>query len=159
MSRFEVTCAQVRAVARDHAAPAGGALKRGRGCLFPALSLMLGLPAAATPLAEMTTSSGLTVQFMETVQDHSSYGLTVHFRFVLEGLGEPGRAFDDVAPDMERLCTDFAVPRLANTGPQPRQIVITLSGQETAFGETAPDTVQFFEAYSVQDGTCIWEAF
>ena len=43
--------------------------------------------------------------------------------------------------------------------PQPAQIVISLSDRPVPFGEAAPDATQFFEAFALQDGTCIWEMF
>jgi len=41
----------------------------------------------------------------------------------------------------------------------PSQVVISFSAAEVPFGEAAPEVTQFFEAYRVEDGTCIWEAF
>jgi hypothetical protein len=60
---------------------------------------------------------------------------------------------------MHHLCETYAVPRLAQTGPQPSQIVISFAQQETEFGIADPDITQFFEAYRVEDGTCILEFF
>ena len=61
--------------------------------------------------------------------------------------------------DMAALCSGFALPRIANTGPQPTQIIIVLSDREVAFGETVPEATQYFEAYSLADGMCVWEPF
>ena len=146
--------------ARDRAAPAGGALKRGRGCtlcLAWGLAVMPLAAAAADPIDLVETKSGLQAQFIETVQDRSSYGLTLHFRFVVPEIAGQALEFDQVAADMTDLCTGFALPRLAQTGPQPRQIVISLASAETPFGLANPEITQYFEAFSIQDNRCIWE--
>lgn len=165
LQRFRETTELVWATAQDRAAPAGGALKRGRGCPIFAVSavcvmmIALSVPTKAEPLAQVETRSGLQAQFIETVQDKSSYGLTLHFRFVVPQIAVAEVAFEQVSLDMEELCTGFALPRLPVIGPQPRQIVISLSSAETPFGVANPDVTQFFEAFSVQDGRCIWEVF
>ena len=48
---------------------------------------------------------------------------------------------------------------LPATGPQPSQIVISLSDRAVPFGEADPEATQFFEAYRVEGGACIWEMF
>ena len=51
----------------------------------------------------------------------------------------------------------FAPIEVANMHPQPEQIVISLMDRLVDFGATNPDATQFFEAYRIEDGTCIWE--
>lgn len=155
------TAELVWAPARDRAAPAGGALKRGRGCTL-ILAWLAGLTqsgAVAEPLTLVKTTSGLQAQFIEAVQDRSSYGLTLHFRFVVPEIADQALEFDQVAADMTDLCTGFALPRLAQTGPQPRQIVISLASADTPFGLANPEVTQYFEAFSIKDDRCIWEVF
>jgi hypothetical protein len=85
-------------------------------------------------------------------------GLTLRFRFVAPAIaGTLG--FEAAAEDMQYLCDTYALPRVADFGPQPAQIVISLSAAPLPFGEPAPDTEQFFESYSLADGTCQWEMF
>ena len=60
---------------------------------------------------------------------------------------------------VQHLCETFALDRIAETGPKPSQIVISFSQSETEFGIADPDVTQFFEAYRVEDGTCILEFF
>ncbi|MDH5531341.1 MAG: DUF6497 family protein, partial [Paracoccaceae bacterium] len=33
------------------------------------------------------------------------------------------------------------------------------SDRVVPFGESDPEATQYFEAFSIADGTCIWEAF
>jgi hypothetical protein len=103
--------------------------------------------------------SGQPVTFQEMLWDRPGGGLVYRFRFVAPEIGQDGREYEDVEIDMQYLCETFAIPRLAQTGPQPRQIVISLSQQETEFGVAYDDVTQFFEAYRIEDETCILEFF
>ncbi|MEI4470036.1 DUF6497 family protein [Frigidibacter sp. MR17.24] len=122
--------------------------------------LLLPAPALAAPIV---TPSGLAVEWVETLQDaHGPEGLTARFRFLAPGIagGEAaGLDLDAVSADMQWLCDSFALPRIATTGPQPRQIVISLADREMPFGETDPEATQFFEAYQPGEGACEWEMF
>ncbi len=93
------------------------------------------------------------------IWDQPGAGLTYRFRFIAPELGQPGRGFDDVAADFEHLCNTYALPRLSTVGPKPADIIISLSSEATDFGEPSPDVTQFFEAFSLKDGLCIWEYF
>ena len=53
----------------------------------------------------------------------------------------------------------FALPRIDPHGPQPAQVIISLSDRPVPFGEVEPDVTQFFEAYRIENGACIWEMF
>ncbi len=88
-------------------------------------------------------------------------GLTARFRFLAPEIARDtgGVDFDTASRDMAHLCQVYALPRIANTGPQPEQVVVSLSDREVPFGEADPEATQFFEAYRVENGTCIWEAF
>jgi hypothetical protein len=85
-------------------------------------------------------------------------GLTLRFRFVAPAIADDVD-FEAAYADMQALCQTYAIPRMADFGPQVQQIVISLADRAVVFGETAPDVVQFFEAYRVEDGTCIWEIY
>ncbi|MFD1809399.1 DUF6497 family protein [Gemmobacter lanyuensis] len=88
-------------------------------------------------------------------------GLTLRFRFLAPQIArEAGDVdFETASADMLALCQSFALPRLAELGPQPQQIIISLADRVVPFGETSPDATQYFEAYSIENGTCIWEMF
>lgn len=102
--------------------------------------------------------SGREISFMEIVTDtRGPEGATARFRFLAPGLSE-----DEVvaaSKDMEALCNTYALPRIEGFVPQPRQIIVSLSAETVPFGEAAPDVLQFFEAYDIADGTCVWSAF
>jgi hypothetical protein len=87
-------------------------------------------------------------------------GLTARFRFVAPGIADGTVDFDTAVADMQALCDGYALPRaITGTGPAPQQIIISLAAVPTVFGEPAPDVVQYFEAYRIEDGACIWEVF
>ncbi len=84
-------------------------------------------------------------------------GATARFRFLVPGLTHAD-AETSVA-DMQALCESYALPRTDGTVPTPQQIVISLSSEVVPFGEAAPEVVQFFEAYSLEGGACLWQPF
>lgn len=112
--------------------------------------------------APIAVPSGQEVRYLDTVQAApGTEGLTIRFRFVAPAIARDGGTIDPATAqgDMEALCNSFALPRLPAVGPQPGQIVISLSDREVAFGEPAPEVTQFFEAYVVEDSRCVWEPF
>lgn len=106
--------------------------------------------------------SGQLVTLMDVVMSAPGPdGLTARFRFLAPAIArDTGTVdFDTASADMLHLCQTYALAHIANTGPQPSQVVISLSDRAVPFGEADPEATQFFEAYRVEDGTCIWEAF
>lgn len=106
--------------------------------------------------------SGIEVHWLETLSDtQGPAGLTLRFRFVAPQIGAADGSYDPdkAAADMQALCDSFALERVPSTGPQPAQLVISLADRLVPFGEIDEEAVQFFEAYSVQDGVCVWELF
>lgn len=106
----------------------------------------------------MTLPSGLAAALLDVIHDAPGpEGLTLRFRFLAPELAQVD--FDSAAADMLHLCQTYALPRLPNTGPVPAQIIISLSDRDVPFGEAAPDAVQYFEAYRIEDGECVWEIY
>ncbi len=138
------------------AAPTGGLTWWGRGC-----ASFLGIFLASMTLASepVTVPSGIEVNFYDMIWDAPGDGLTYRFRFLAPKIADPDTDYMSVASDMEALCNDYAIPRLAGTGPQPNRIVVTLMAEPVDFGVMNPDVTQFFESYSVENDLCIWEAF
>ncbi len=103
--------------------------------------------------------SGQAVTLIDVIQDTAGpSGLTVRFRFLAPAIAE-GIDFETAAADMADLCSTYALPRISATGPVPAQIVVSLHDRVLPFGEAAPGAVQYFEAYRIEDGACIWEMF
>ncbi len=105
--------------------------------------------------------SGQPVTLQEVITDVPGQGLTYRFRFVAPELVVDGGAVDYamLEPDLDHLCNNYALGRIANTGPRPSQIIISVGVRATMFGATNPDVPQVFESYSIKDDNCIWEAF
>jgi len=117
------------------------------------------LAGDATPIA---VPSGQPVTLQDVIWNAPGpSGLTVRFRFIAPQIapGEGGVDFETAAADMEALCNTYALPWLADLGPEPAQIIISLSDVAVEFGVSAPEATQYFEAYSPADGTCTWEMF
>lgn len=113
---------------------------------------------AAPVEGAITVPSGREVTFLDVITNvPGTEGATARFRFVAPGLA-PEDA-EPAAADMQVLCDSYALPRTDAMVPPPNQIVITLSAAAVPFGEAAPDVTQFFEAYAIEGGACIWQVF
>lgn len=109
--------------------------------------------------AAVQVPSGQTVTLQDVIWNvPGPDGMATRFRFVAQGIAGTVD-FDTAAADMGHLCETFALPRLTEFGPQPEQVVISLSDRAVVFGDSAPDAVQFFESYRIEDGKCVWEMF
>lgn len=130
-----------------------------RGIL--AALLLIAAPAFGQELVAVPSGQPVTLQDV-IWNEPGPAGLTARFRFVAPQIARPGGTidFDTAAADMDHLCATYALPRIETaTGPRPAQVVISLSDRPVDFGVITPDATQFFEAYSIVDGTCVWEAF
>ncbi len=92
----------------------------------------------------------------ETRQDNSK---VARFRYIMPIIGQEAVSFADVERDFEHLCATLALTRLTSENETVDQVIISLSDRETEFGITSNVATQFFEAYSIKNGTCIWEGF
>ncbi len=88
-------------------------------------------------------------------------GMATRFRFLAPGIAPSalGVNFEAATADMLHLCQEFAVPKVLGSAVIPTQIIISLSDRPVPFGETDEDATQFFEAYRLENGVCIWEIF
>lgn len=160
--------------AQRRAAPAGGALYRGRGCLIfsvivycaAAMCLTGSASAQATEQAAeqaaeqaISTPSGLAVIVQEFLTETDGPVMRLRARFVAPSMTAETPAPEIVLSDMDHLCNTVAIPYLRDAADQPDEIVVSVSAEALEFGTLAPEIPQYFEAYSIQDGTCIWELY
>lgn len=106
--------------------------------------------------------SGQAVSLQEVIwNEPGPMGLTLRFRFVAPAIAAGTGTVDSetASADMAALCQSFALPRISDFGPQPAQVIISMSDQPVPFGESAPEITQFFEAFRIEDGACVWEMF
>ena len=109
--------------------------------------------AAAIPVP-----SGQVMRHADTVQSVEADGTVYRFRFVAPAIAGQGES-DATLADMQALCDDYALPRIPEGGPQPSKIVISLSDRPIPFGQSDPKVTQYFEAYRIENGKCVWEYF
>ncbi len=124
------------------------------------LSLILPLPARAADV--LTLPSGQKAVLIEALTNiPGSDGLAVRYRFLAPAIARDTGTIDaDTAgTDMDWLCNTYALPRLPLNGPQPAEIIISMSDLNVPFGEDHPEATQFFNSYSIEDGKCHWEIF
>lgn len=136
----------------------------------PVSYVLLVLTLASAPMRLTATGiddpipvpSGQTVTYVDTISDAAGpSGLTVRFRFLAPAIARDGGTITPEAAqaDMLALCRTYALPRIASTGPQPQQIVISLSDRPVEFGIPDEVATQFFDAFGIEDGDCILELF
>lgn len=128
---------------------------------FAALGGAFASAATARDLEEtLAVPSGYELYLHELVfearQDHSN---VARFRYVMPIIGHEGITFANVEKDFDYLCKENAVPALEKQSKTVDQVIISLSDRETEFGSTTSVATQFFEAYSIENGSCIWEGF
>ncbi|OYW59436.1 MAG: hypothetical protein B7Z10_06160 [Rhodobacterales bacterium 32-66-7] len=126
--------------------------------MFALVASAGGCQSDEAPADAIPVPSGRVVTLIEIVSDiRGPEGATARFRFLAPGLSED--EVEAAATDMEALCNTFALARIDGVVPKPQQIIVSLSAAPVPFGEAAPDVVQFFEAYDVTGGSCVWSVF
>ena len=94
--------------------------------LIHMVSIGFALFAALPALAQLTSKeeealflpSGLEAELQEMLWDRPGGGLVFRFRFVATDFTSE-ETIETVSMDLEFLCNTYALPRLANTGPDP----------------------------------------
>lgn len=123
--------------------------------------MLLALILAATPALAINVPSGQPLELQEVLVDRQDTQTWLRFRFVAPQIARDTGALDyaDTVPDFLHLCDALAVPYMADYQLTGDMIVISLADRATEFGAPDPDVTQFFEAFRIRDGACIWEEF
>ncbi|MCZ7675353.1 MAG: DUF6497 family protein [Roseovarius sp.] len=111
--------------------------------------------AEAAEPGRVTLPSGLVAVLQETIRED---GPVMRYRYVADGF-DSGAPLAQVAADLEHLCAADAAPRAAAAGLEAARLVISLADRASEFGRADPQLRQVFEAFRLENGTCIWEAF
>ena len=153
MRRAPASCANA-------AAPAPRRLLGALAALAAALAAFApGVPGAVAGEAGLELPSGQAFEPIELLVEAQGDGAVwARARFLAPALGE-GLRSDAVEADFPVLCQDWALPILAGSDTAVDQVIVSLSSRPIAFGETDAGTIQFFEAFRVEGGLCIWEGF
>jgi Family of unknown function (DUF6497) len=126
--------------------------------LLTALAMTAGCQEDAPDRETVEVPSGRELRLIDIITNAPGPdGATARFRFLAPGLSPD--QLDAASKDMQAVCDSFAVSRIDGMVPAPQQIIISFAGAAVPFGEAAPDVVQFFESYRVEDGKCIWEVY
>ena len=83
--------------------------------------------------------------------------LWLRLRYVAPDLATGGYAA--VAGDFAALCAAQALGYPTTDGRKPAQAVISISSAPVEFATTAPGVMQVFEAFRLENDTCVWEEF
>ncbi|MEP5760069.1 MAG: DUF6497 family protein [Litoreibacter sp.] len=125
------------------------------------VAFAISVPAPA--FAEvLQVPSGMEVALHEAIYEpvgtDASSAQTLRLRFVASEISDETRfGIKQIESDFEWLCTHVGLVEKQQKAPEVQQIIVSLSSETTAFGESAPEVVQYFDAFRVEDGRCIWE--
>ena len=124
--------------------------------------LLAGVLAGSSAVAgEIEVPSGISVTRQEVLHDMLMGELWLRFRYVAPRIGKDAGTvtFDVAAIDIDYLCDQDAVPHVLANDLDPARIVVSMSDRPLEFGATDPAATQFFGAYRLEEGRCIWEEF
>ncbi|CUI78393.1 DUF6497 family protein [Cognatishimia activa] len=133
-------------------------LKRTKFVAFGGV-LVLATTAGAMEVSPAVPSGlkfSLQEAFMDALQDGTQ---ALRLRYVAPEIGTSPYDYTGVADDFMSLCTDIGLPMLAESGQSADQVIVSFSNQETEFGVANPNATQYFEVFTLENDTCIWEAF
>lgn len=124
--------------------------------LVPLIALIT-MPALADTTLQL--GSGLTVTRDEVLFEppgaYDAARRLVRLRYVSDQL--PSLSFDRISGDFQELCERDGLAVARDFAPNATQLIVSLSSEAVAFGETAPNVVQYFDAFRREGDTCIWE--
>lgn len=126
--------------------------------LTAALAVVAGAGGASADGGTTMLPSGAEAALHDVMVDADTQALRL--RFVVPQLGEDyGADPDSVLADMIALCEKHGTALRAEHGADWQGVIITLMAKPVEFGAMDPDTVQFFDAFTVENGRCIWDEF
>ncbi len=114
------------------------------------IASFLALPVTAQQIA---VPSGRVLSLFEVIIEDDMG----RFRFVLPEIAD-GVDFEDIADDIDYVCSQVALPALTQAGSDVSQLVISVSAAEVAFGEPT-EIVQYFQPFRRVADACVWEEF
>ncbi len=133
----------------------------GRFGLLAIPSLVAGLAcASASPLlAGPALPSGMEAELLEGFVEVQPDGERwARFRYIMPALSG-GAGYDSVQQDFAVLCDAAALPMLDAAAEEVSLVVVSLMDKPLEFGQSDPETIQFFEVFTIRDDRCIWEEY
>lgn len=121
--------------------------------VFAIFAALTGQPGGAQEVIQLP--SGANAQLHEIIATDAE---EIRLRYVSQGFDSQGADPDALLQDMTFLCeTSSLVQR--NAGDTPQYVVVSLANRAAPFGVLDEEVRQVFEAFTVLDDSCIWEAF
>ncbi|SEP01455.1 hypothetical protein SAMN04490248_11979 [Salinihabitans flavidus] len=126
-----------------------------------AFASTLGGPGAAVGEGTgLSVPSGHAVTRQEVrLEDRADGQRVLRMRYVMPAIAADDVGFVDVEDDFGHLCQSDAIPTLHRQGDTADRAVISLSAEPVEFGVANSEIRQYFEAFTLENGICIWEAF
>lgn len=120
----------------------------------------LWLAGAEAEAEAFAVPSGQLVHLQDVFWEEGD-SLVLRVRFIAPEIARNGGTVDyeTAAKDMLHLCETYVKPQVEASADKPDQIILSLSDIDVPFGEADPEATQVFEAYSIQNGACIWEVY
>jgi len=113
------------------------------------------LAGGASAAEAVLLPSGRSAELFETIGDGSD---DIRLRYVSEGFDPQDVDPEVLLLDMTYLC-ELRAATFENGNGRGRQITVSIADRPAEFGVLNTDIRQSFEAFSIDAGTCIWEAF
>ncbi|MDW3222680.1 MAG: DUF6497 family protein [Paracoccaceae bacterium] len=107
----------------------------------------------------LDTPSGQPVDLFDVLIEEVGTETWLRFRFLAPQIAKDGGTitFTQAEPDLEFLCTEVALPYIAEFDLSPEIVAVMLSDQPIEFGVSDPEVTQFIDLFRVTSGTCVWE--
>ncbi len=115
------------------------------------------IAALAGPGFAQELPSGLSAELREVLLEDVSGEAWARFRFVTPGIKDGAVSYFEAQNDFPVLCTDLALPYLAENAIEASKIMISLSDRFVEFGTSDPDATPACSAIHHENGDCIWE--
>ncbi|MEM9434859.1 MAG: DUF6497 family protein [Pseudomonadota bacterium] len=126
-----------------------------------ALSLVAGAHSAAAREV-LETPSGLKLAAPEVIFEPvgalASSASQVRLRYVAPLIADIELfGFDRLEGDFLYLCQQDGLKITTGAAPRATRVIVSIASVPLAFGETAPNITQYFDAFLIKENTCIWE--
>ena len=107
----------------------------------------------ATAAEAILLLSGIEARLQEVLREEAGQ---LRARYVADAFRRDA-PIEEIAADMDHLCAAHVLPEL---GPaEGERVIVSLADGPSEFGVANPGIAQVFEAYTIKNGRCIWEAF
>lgn len=125
--------------------------------------LIVAMSLIASPVfaQSLTVPSGQPVTLHDVMIEATDQASSYRFRFLTPDIAGSDvlQDIDVLEGDMVHLCQILALPQIAEGGDIAGRVIISFADRPTEFGVATPEATQIFESYSIENDTCIWEAF